>query len=67
MSGQAVLGVEKALFLYGTSKVFEGVSLQLDAARTALVGENGAGKSTLLKCLLGSWSWTRARSSSRGA
>ncbi|HQT52963.1 MAG TPA: ATP-binding cassette domain-containing protein, partial [Phenylobacterium sp.] len=53
MSGQAVLGVEKARFLYGASKVFEGVSLQLDAARTALVGENGAGKSTLLKCLLG--------------
>ncbi|MBP8245590.1 MAG: ABC-F family ATP-binding cassette domain-containing protein [Phenylobacterium sp.] len=53
MSGQAVLGVEKARFLYGANKVFDGVSLQLDAARTALVGENGAGKSTLLKCLLG--------------
>ena len=34
MSGQAVLGVEKARFLYGASKVFENVSLQLDAART---------------------------------
>ncbi|MDO8379042.1 ABC-F family ATP-binding cassette domain-containing protein [Phenylobacterium sp.] len=53
MSGLAVLGVEKARFYYGASRVFEGVSLQLDAARTALVGENGAGKSTLLKCLLG--------------
>jgi ATPase subunit of ABC transporter with duplicated ATPase domains len=53
MSRQAVLGVENARFLYGSACVFEGVSFQLDAARTALVGENGAGKSTLLKCLLG--------------
>ncbi len=52
-SRQAVLGVEGASFFYGSSKVFEGVSFQLDDARTALVGENGAGKSTLLKCLLG--------------
>ncbi len=50
---QAVLGVENASFFYGSSRVFEGVSFQLDDARTALVGENGAGKSTLLKCLLG--------------
>ena len=49
----AVLGVENASFFYGTHRVFEGVSFQLDDARTALVGENGAGKSTLLKCLLG--------------
>lgn len=52
-SRQAVLGVENASFFYGSNRVFEGVSFQLDAARTALVGENGAGKSTLLKCLLG--------------
>jgi ATPase subunit of ABC transporter with duplicated ATPase domains len=52
-SRQAVLGVENAGFSYGAQQVFEGVSLQLDDARTALVGENGAGKSTLLKCLLG--------------
>lgn len=52
-SRQAVLGVENASFFYGANRVFEGVSFQLDAARTALVGENGAGKSTLLKCLLG--------------
>jgi len=50
---QAVLGVENASFFYGASRVFDGVSFQLDDARTALVGENGAGKSTLLKCLLG--------------
>ncbi len=49
----AVLGVENASFFYGTHRVFEGVSFQLDDVRTALVGENGAGKSTLLKCLLG--------------
>ncbi len=53
MSRQAVLGVENARFLYGASSVFQGISFQLDDARTALVGENGAGKSTLLKCLLG--------------
>ena len=47
-SRQAVLGVENASFFYGSSRVFEGVSFQLDDARTALVGENGAGKSTLL-------------------
>ena len=37
-SRQAVLGVEGASFFYGSSKVFEGVSFQLDDARTALVG-----------------------------
>src|SRR5689334_1639748 len=52
-SRQAVLGVENASFFYGSNRVFEAISFQLDAARTALVGENGAGKSTLLKCLLG--------------
>jgi ATPase subunit of ABC transporter with duplicated ATPase domains len=52
-SRQAVLGIENAGFSYGSQQVFEGVSFQLDDARTALVGENGAGKSTLLKCLLG--------------
>lgn len=52
-SRQAVLGVENASFFYGSNRVFERVSFQLDDARTALVGENGAGKSTLLKCLLG--------------
>jgi ATPase subunit of ABC transporter with duplicated ATPase domains len=50
---QAVLGIENGSFFYGTRKVFSGISLLLDDARTALVGENGAGKSTLLKCLRG--------------
>ncbi|MFN3513864.1 MAG: ABC-F family ATP-binding cassette domain-containing protein [Phenylobacterium sp.] len=50
---QAVLGVENASFFHGVTRIFEGVSFQLDDARTALVGENGAGKSTLLKCLTG--------------
>ncbi|MFD1192963.1 ABC-F family ATP-binding cassette domain-containing protein [Phenylobacterium conjunctum] len=53
MSRQAVLGVENASFFYGSNRVFENVTFQLDDARTALVGDNGAGKSTLLKCLLG--------------
>src|SRR5437762_3543073 len=50
---QAVLGMERASFFYGSSPVFRNVSFLLDDARTALVGENGAGKSTLLKCLTG--------------
>src|SRR5580698_7826147 len=50
---QAVLGMERASFFYGSRPVFRGVSFLLDDARTALVGENGAGKSTLLKCLTG--------------
>ena len=52
-SRQAVLGMERASFFYGSSRVFENVSFLLDDARTALVGENGTGKSTLLKCLGG--------------
>ena len=50
---QAVLGMERASFFYGSNPVFRDVSFLLDDARTALVGENGAGKSTLLKCLTG--------------
>jgi len=52
-SRQAVLGMERASFFYGSARVFGGVSFLLDGARTALVGENGTGKSTLLKCLSG--------------
>src|ERR1700694_3078364 len=52
-SRQGVLGMERASFFYGSSRVFENVGFLLDEARTALVGENGAGKSTLLKCLTG--------------
>ncbi|MBM3647849.1 MAG: ABC-F family ATP-binding cassette domain-containing protein [Alphaproteobacteria bacterium] len=50
---QAVLGMERASFFYGSAAVFRGISFLLDGARTALVGENGCGKSTLLKCLAG--------------
>ena len=50
---QAVLGMERASFFYGSARVFGGVTFLLDGARTALVGENGTGKSTLLKCLTG--------------
>src|SRR5215813_1555516 len=52
-SRQAVLGMERAAFFYGSARVFGGVTFLLDGARTALVGENGTGKSTLLKCLAG--------------
>src|SRR5258707_6853700 len=50
---QAVLGMERASFYYGSGRIFGEVSFLLDDAKTALVGENGAGKSTLLKCLAG--------------
>ena len=50
---QAVLGMERASFFYGSAAVFRGITFLLDGARTALVGENGTGKSTLLKCLSG--------------
>src|SRR5215831_19718200 len=52
-SRQAVLGMERASFFYGSARVFGGVTFLLDGARTALVGENGTGKSTLLRCLAG--------------
>ena len=52
-SRQAVLGMERASFFYGSARVFGGITFLLDGARTALVGENGTGKSTLLKCLTG--------------
>ncbi|MDR3506544.1 MAG: ABC-F family ATP-binding cassette domain-containing protein [Caulobacteraceae bacterium] len=52
-SRQAVLGMDQGGFGFGTKRVFNDVSLLLDDARTALVGENGVGKSTLLKCLSG--------------
>ncbi len=50
---QAVLGMERASFFYGSAAVFRGITFLLDGTRTALVGENGTGKSTLLKCLSG--------------
>ncbi len=39
---QAVLGMDRGGFFYGTTRVFTDVSF-IDDARTALVGENGAG------------------------
>jgi len=39
---------------YGSTPVFEGVNLQLQAGElVALLGESGSGKSTLLNCLAG--------------
>src|ERR1044072_654654 len=50
---QAVLGMERGAFFYGSAAGFRRITFLLDGARTALVGENGTGKSTLLKCLTG--------------
>ena len=52
-SRQAVLGMERAAFFYGSARSSPACRFLLDDARTALVGENGVGKSTLLKCLAG--------------
>ncbi|MBY0375138.1 MAG: hypothetical protein K2Q23_14165, partial [Bryobacteraceae bacterium] len=41
-SRQAVLGVENASFFYGANRVFEGVSFQLDAARTEVLVAPGS-------------------------
>ena len=39
---------------YGSTKVFDGINLQLEAGElVALLGESGSGKSTLLNCLAG--------------
>ena len=39
---------------YGSTKVFSGINLQLEAGElVALLGESGSGKSTLLNCLAG--------------
>ena len=39
---------------YGSTKVFRGIHLQLEAGElVALLGESGSGKSTLLNCLAG--------------
>src|SRR5215470_16272695 len=65
-SRQAVLGMERASFFYGSARVFGGVSFLLDGARTALVGENGTGKSTLLKCLSGELALDAARQRAAG-
>ena len=53
MSGSPkILEIENATVYRGATKVFDGLSLEIDAAtHTAILGPNGAGKTTLLRLI----------------
>ncbi len=54
MDSDVILQVEQLEFSYGTSKVLEGISLELRRGQLAsLIGPNGGGKSSLLKAVAG--------------
>ncbi|WP_417387375.1 ABC transporter ATP-binding protein [Gimesia sp.] len=48
-----ILEASEIPFSYGTNRVLEDLTLQLQPGMTAIIGPNAAGKSTLLKCLSG--------------
>ncbi|MBC8288162.1 MAG: ABC-F family ATP-binding cassette domain-containing protein [Nitrospinae bacterium] len=53
-TGRNVLEIEGISKIYGSLKVYENFSINLERGwKVALVGENGAGKSTLLKLMAG--------------
>jgi putative ABC transport system ATP-binding protein len=56
------LRVEQLAKSHGSTPVFAGVSLQVQAGEfVAIVGESGVGKSTLLNCMAGLDSWDSGR------
>jgi len=48
-----ILSIEDLRFSYGDILALDGITAEVPAGRTGLVGANGAGKTTLLKLLLG--------------
>jgi ABC-2 type transport system ATP-binding protein len=53
VEGASIITTEGLTFAYGDIVALDGVTLDVPAGRTGLVGANGAGKTTLLKLLLG--------------
>jgi ABC-2 type transport system ATP-binding protein len=51
--GARLIAVDGLVKRYGPVTALDGVTLELDAPATGLLGANGAGKSTLMKLLLG--------------
>ena len=62
MNGDVLLSVDSLAKRYGSTAVFENVSLEVARGEfVAIVGESGVGKSTLLNCIAGLDRWDEGR------